>query len=294
MQSRRRAVAAGLLLTASLTVTSLATGGADAATGKGATHRSTQVTPRLAPPVTVAIAVTKNGITRSRTGFRPGWTRFDIRSAGGGGTVEVMRLRHGYTLRMLRRDFGGLFSGDVKAVRRVDHGVNFYGGNEVERHRTLSFATYLDAGRYLIANLDKGTLTRMRVSGRPEHRSHPHGTGRINLVPDDRFGNPGVRRHAGWMRSTNKTDEPHFINLDHVWRSTTHRQVRRWLARGANSLPKWELKSSAGTLVIGPGHTVYWKYDLPRGKYFEACWWPSDENGMPHAMMGMWDLTWLR
>ncbi len=214
MQSRRRAVAAGLLLTASLTVTSLATGGADAATGPGATHRSTQVTPRIAPPVTVAIAVTKNGITRSRTGFRPGWTRFDIRSAGGGGTVEVMRLRHGYTLAMLRRDFGRLFNGNVKAVRRVDHGVSFYGGSEVLRHRTASFVTHLGAGRYLIANLDKGTLTRMRVSGRPQLRSHPHGTGRINMVHEDRFGNPGGKRHEGWMRSINRTDEPHFVDLE--------------------------------------------------------------------------------
>jgi len=294
MQSRTRAVAAGLLLTASLTATSLATDGADAAAGQGATNRSTQVTPRLARPVTVDIAVTKNGITRSRTGFRPGWTRFNIRSSGGGGTVEVMRLRHGYTVRMLRRDFGRLFSGNVKAVRRIDHGVNFYGGSEVLRHRTASFVTHLGAGRYLIANLDKGTLVRMRVSGRPQLRSHPHGSGRINLVHDDRFGNPGVRRHEGWMRSINKTDEPHFIELDHVKRSTTRRQVQRWFDQGATSDPAWGLKASAGTLVIGPGHTVYWKYDLPRGKYLEACFWPSDENGMPHAFMGMWELTWLR
>ena len=85
-----------------------------------------------------------------------------------------------------------------------------------------------------------------------------------------------------------------FIELDHVKASTTRKQVRRFFEHGANGNPTWALKGSGGTLVLSPGHTVYWKHRLPAGKYVEACWWPSDEDGTPHALMGMWALTRLR
>ena len=293
MHSRPRTMAAALLLSASLATTTVASGSAQAVT---AHHRASTTAPdtaRLVRAVHVTIGVSKQGVTRSRTGFRPGYTVFDIRSTGGGGTVEVMRLKHGYTLKMLRKDFGGLFNGDVEAVRRIDHKVMMYGGSQVDRHRTSSFATYLEAGRYLIANLDRGTLTWMRVAGKPQARSHPVATGQINVVDDDRFANPDRKRHTGWMRTTNRSDEPHFVDLAHVKRSTTYKQAKKYFDGGAKGQPRWALPEMGGTLVVGPGHTVWWSYDLPRGKYLEMCWWPSDEDGMPHALMGMWALTWL-
>lgn len=292
MQSRTRTAAAALLLTASLAGTTLATGSAHAVSGHRAVLAA-QPAARLAPAVHVTIGVSKQGVTRSRTGFRPGYTVFNIRSTGGGGTVEVIRLKHGYSLKMLRKDFGGLFNGDVKAVRRVDRMVEFYGGSEVDRDRVNAFATRVDAGRYLIVNLDRGTYTRMRVLGHPQARSHPVATGRINIVPGDRFANPGTRQSSGWMRTKNRSDEPHFVDLAHVKRSTTHQKVQKWIDGGANGNPPWGLHDFGGTLVVGPGHTVWWSYDLPRGKYLEMCWWPSDEDGTPHAMMGMWELTHL-
>ena len=292
MQSRTRTAAAALLLTASLAGATLATGSAQAVSGHRAVL-SAHPAARLAPAVHVRIAVSDHDVTRSRTMFRPGNTIFDVRSTGGRGALEVMRLGPHYTVKMLRSDFSGLFNGDVKAVRRVDRRVEFYGGAQVSKARTQSFATYLDAGRYLIADLDTGGLAWMRVVGHPMRRSLPQATGVVNMVGANRFGNPGTRQSSGWMRTTNRTDEPHFVDLDHVKASTTHQKVRKYLDSGAHGTPPWALKGEAGTLVVGPGHTVLWKYSLPRGKYLEMCWWPSDENGMPHAMMGMWELTHL-
>jgi hypothetical protein len=76
--------------------------------------------------------------------------------------------------------------------------------------------------------------------------------------------------------------------------STTRQQVQAYFDSGAQGQPAWALKEMAGTLVVGPGHTVLWRHDVPRGKYVEMCWWPSKDDGMPHAMMGMWALTRLR
>lgn len=41
--------------------------------------------------------------------------------------------------------------------------------------------------------------------------------------------------------------------------------------------------------MISPGHTVVWRYAYPPGKYLEACFWPSNKTGAPHAEMGMWN-----
>ena len=298
--SRNSATAAlaALALATSMAAATLGPASASGATGHRASSQqaaqAVHQTARRLPPVVVDIRVTEDGVTRSRTNFRPGNTVINIRSAGGGGSVEVLRLHRGYTLAQLREDFPKIFQGDVDAVRSIDTNVEMYGGSQVNKHRTASFATYLNRGHYIIANLDQGTMTRMRVAGQRQLRSLPHATGRINLVDDDRFGNPGVRRHTGWMRTTNRTDEPHFVDIGRVKASTTHRQAKRYFDHGAQGQPTWALKAMAGTLVISPGHTVRWKYDLPRGKYLEMCWWPSDEDGMPHALMGMWALTHLR
>lgn len=291
MHTLTRKAAVGLLMSLALGGTALAAPGqADAAP-----HDTTARTalPRVAAPVVVHLTVTPDGVTRSRTGFRPGWTTFTVEATGTGGSVEVMRLRHGYTLTMLKKDFGGLFNGDVKAVRRVDRKVDFYGGSQLLRGREAAFATRLDAGRYLIANLDKGTWTWMRVAGAPQARTHPRASGVINTVPEDRFANPHRNYRTGWIRTTNRTDEPHFVDLQQVKATTTKKKVRAFMQSGARGEPTWALGATAGTLVVGPGHTVFWSHDVPRGKYLELCWWPSDETGMPHAMMGMWHLTWL-
>ena len=47
--------------------------------------------------------------------------------------------------------------------------------------------------------------------------------------------------------------------------------------------------AATDTGVISPGHTFRWKYCLPKGKYFSACFWPSKVDGTPHAFMGMFE-----
>jgi hypothetical protein len=278
---RRSTVRTGLVATALL---------AASLTGTTLTASSAQAGVTV-PRLRVDITVTKSAVTVSDDGFAPGNTILNIEATGAGGAIEVMQLHDGYTVEDLQADFPKVFRGKVGAIRRVDKNVEFYGGAFAEKGHSAKFATYLDAGDYLVANLDKGVYAEMSVTGTPQERALPTPTGTVNMRGDDRFGNPGERQHRGWMSTTNNTDEPHFVELSQVKRSTTKRMVHRWFAHGANGQPDFALDGFASTLVVGPAHTVLWQYHAPRGKYLEMCWWPSDEDGMPHAMMGMWALT---
>ncbi|GAB3776023.1 hypothetical protein FB382_004291 [Nocardioides ginsengisegetis] len=288
-----RFVAVATLASTALAGATLAPTGA-AATPAGAPAIQRPAGATQAPPVRVTITVAEDGsIRRSLTGFRPGATIFDIRSAGSG-SVELLRLHDGYSLKELQGDFGGIFNGNLKKIRRIDRNVEFYGGTFVEKGEAPSFATRLDAGQYYLVNLDRGTWRTLRVTGKVQQRWMPVSHGPINMVGEHDFSEPRRMHHSGWMRSTNKTDEPHFVELAQVKESTTAAKVRRYFASGANGDPSWALPGHGGTLVIGAGHTVAWSYDVPRGKYLTMCFWPSDENGMPHAAMGMWKLAHLR
>ncbi|GCD90504.1 hypothetical protein [Nocardioides sp. LS1] len=288
-----RFVAVATLASTALAGVMLApTGTAATPAGAPAIHRPAGSA--QAPPVRVTVRITKDGVRRSMTGFRPGSTIFDMVSDGGTGTLEVIRLHDGYSLKEIQKDFGGLFSGDLKAIRRIDRNVEFYGGSSVTRHTRASFATHLDAGLYYLVNLDRGTWRTMRVTGKVQQRWMPVSHGPTNIVSPNRFDTPRRMAHSGWMRTTNKSDEPHFVDMNLVKWSTTPQQVKKFFEGGAKGHPSWGLGVSGGTLVIGPGHTVAWSYDLPRGKYVLDCFWPDDETGMPHALMGMWHLTRLR
>ena len=76
-----------------------------------------------------------------------------------------------------------------------------------------------------------------------------------------------------------------------VKRSTTRKQVRRRFAGQGPRDPEWLLHNYPGRFVVSHGRTVVWRSSFPRGKYLEACSWPSDDDGASHADMGMWNIT---
>jgi hypothetical protein len=58
--------------------------------------------------------------------------------------------------------------------------------------------------------------------------------------------------------------------------------------------PRWVLKANTSTGTISPNRAETFSYHLPAGKYLLACFWPDDETGMPHILMGMWKLVELK
>jgi hypothetical protein len=105
------------------------------------------------------------------------------------------------------------------------------------------------------------------------------------------FNAPASNPHRGWMKTTNNAIQPHFVNLSQVKKSTTDADVQAWLA--APSGPPTFFKPGGGeadTEVVSPGHTIVWKYHVPKGKYLSLCFYPDKDTGVPHAFMGMYAL----
>jgi hypothetical protein len=291
MHTRSSAAATALLLTASAAGLALSSGSAQAT---GSHHTSTA----RAVTLTVTIKSTKAGPKLSEDKFRPGKTMFNIVRHGAGGTMQVLRLKKGYTLKHAFKDFAAAFPNnapaDVAAVRSVYRNVVFYGGLDVpKKGRTNRFGVDIDkAGTYYVVNLSKNTLTSFRARGSHQKRTLPKAGGTLNMAQgpagSNVFKTPANDPHKGWMRSTNNAAEPHFVALNQVKESTTDQDIADALT--SPNPPDFFLAGADETNVISPGHSFIWKYSLPKGKYVVLCFMPSKVDGTPHALMGMFKL----
>jgi hypothetical protein len=289
----KRSILTSLVLTLSLAGSAIAVRGTADAAGTGrntvagfATHRG--------PALVVNVHVKKHHITRSRSGFRPGKTIFNLYlpALHGHAALQLLRLRHGYTFEEFRADAA---NGALPAIRRIDRKAVFYGGMPVTHRTPGHFGARLDPGRYWLFDFDAPRWVSLRVEGPRQRRSLPRATGSVDMVMRNgkhRFRTPKHLPRAGWLRQTNRTDEPHFMDMTRVKRSTTRQQVRR--AFNGHGGGGWVIREYPGTFVVSPGRTVVWRYAYPRGKYLELCFWPSDEDGTPHAQMGMWNFVTLQ
>jgi hypothetical protein len=294
MQTRYRAAATALLLTA--TAGLAATGGA--AQASGTHHASDKATKSL----TVTIKSTKSAPKLSTTRFRPGKTLFKVVRGNAGGEMQILRLKSGYSLKNASSDFGKAFgAGNVKAIRRIDKNVVFYGGIAVPAKgaKPNFWGTDINkAGKYYVLNLDKNNLATFKAKGTHQRRSLPATDGWLNMATSASGGNvfksPGTDPHRGWMSTTNNASEPHFVVLNKVKESTTKKDVNDYIASTAGDPnappPSWALRASTDTGFVSPGHTIVWKYHLPIGKYIAMCFWPSKADGTPHFYMGMYRL----
>jgi hypothetical protein len=290
MHTRSRAAATALLLTASAAGIAVTNGSAHAS----GTHPSSKAG---ATTLTVTITSTRSGPHLSVDRLRPGKTLFKVMPGHTHGTIQVLRLKPGYSLRHATSDFAKAFgqTTDVKAVRRIDRNVVFYGGMGVPAADAKPnwWGVDLDkADRYYAVNLDKNTLTPFTVRGTHQRRSLPAATGWLNMATSSTGANvfraPKSDPHRGWMRTTNNAAEPHFVVLDRVKESTTKADVLAALS--SPNPPAFDLGTKADTNVISPGHSFVWHYGTHRGKYLAMCFWPSKVDGTPHAFMGMFKL----
>jgi hypothetical protein len=226
---------------------------------------------------------------------------FKVVRGNAGGSMQLLRLRAGYSKARAVSDFGKLFSGqsNKRVVRRVDKNIVFYGGMGVPGRGESAkwWGTNLDArDTYYVVNLKKGTMATLKVRGAHQRRSFPATHGHINMADTSTganvFRTSASIPHRGWTRSTNRAMEPHFVVLNRVAESTTRADVAAYFASGAQGAPSFGRPGGWDTNVISPGHTFIWKYHVPRGKYVVMCFWPSKMDGQtPHAFMGMFNLV---
>jgi len=223
-----------------------------------------------------------------------GLVRFRVLAPSGNHTLQLFRLRKGYTLGMFERDVENAFMGMVGAVRRVDRRVLWAGGAMAKAQHPGRFAQVLTAGTYYLFDQGGPGITKLTVTGRVAPRVGPATSSTIVGTDRDRFRAPAAIPRKGWTLFRDISTEPHYLVLQHVKRGTTRAQARSFVKSMGGGKPAWVRRGQTSSGVVS-GHTqTRFHYNLPRGQYLLSCWWPSDETGMPHATMGMYRMVNLR
>jgi hypothetical protein len=224
--------------------------------------------------------------------IRPGTYTFKVVSADGRDhTVQIARLHQGYTLAQARADLDKSFGGDTAAIRRIDDRITFRGGAEAHR-KPGWFSTTLYATRYLVIDQNSDVVRYLTVTGSRRAGSAPATAGRSTAYSYG-FGSSRRLPAHGWVRLFNQSDQPHFWVVQRIKEGTTARQVKRYFASGSEKNPPWLLRAGTDSGVISPYYGQNMHLDLPVGEYLTACFWPDDDTGMPHALMGMWQIVHL-
>lgn len=278
--ARRAAIAA--LSTAALTAGGLAGAGSAASS-----------TPAKVPVVVAHISGKSISLSTGAT-IHAGRVLFRVVCGKGVHFLQVARLRHGYTLAQAQADLPKAFGGDVAVVRRIDRNINFRGGAEARPQRPGLFGITLFAGRYLLIDQNSNAHRFLTVTGSPPLRARIPHKSVISVFTYGFDTMPTVIPASGRTRIVNRSDQPHFVEINHVKASTTAAMVRKFFASGAQGRSSFGLKANAGSGVISPNRGQILRYNLPAGKYVVACFWPDDTTGMPHAFMGMWKLIRLK
>jgi hypothetical protein len=291
MHIRSRAAATtALLLTVSVSGLA-ATGGSAQATMH--THTSS----RAAAPV-VTIKANFHSLKISTDKIRPGKTMFKVVRGRANGSIQLLRLKSGYTIKDLAADIGPLMNGDVPTVKRVDKNVVFYGGIPIPAPgaKPNKWGTDIDkSGTYYLINLKRNTVGTLKAAGAHQTRSLPTADGKIGMKGSESFAAPRSDPHKGWIKTTNNATQPHFIDLSQVKRSTTKKDVENFINNPSG--PPTFFKPGGGSAsieVVSPGHTIVWKLRTNKGRYLSACFYPDKHTGAPHFFMGMFALINLK
>lgn len=249
--------------------------------------------PAKAPVVVVHMSSRAIAVGNGSHRMHAGAVIFKVETRSGDHELQIARLRYGYSLAQAGADVAKALSGNVAAVRRVDANISFRGGAEAHPRHPGYFAVLLRAGDYVFLDQNSNAYSVMHVVGTQPARTLPAHSGSVTTFTYG-FGNTPTKLPAsGWVRVRNVSDQPHFVVFNQVKPGTTDAMVRKYYHGTSQAPPPWGLRASTSSGVISPNIGQLLHYNLPPGKYLMACYWPDDETGMPHAVMGMWKLVWL-
>ncbi|MGN6688523.1 MAG: hypothetical protein ACTHK1_13425 [Actinomycetales bacterium] len=245
----------------------------------------------LPPPRHLTVTMSDSAIRLSTHSIHAGYANITVKVTSGDHTLQLLKVYPHYGLAQAKRDIATLDSPkpNLAAIRRIDRGIHFLGGAEATAGHNALFGETLYQGTYYLIDQNGPAMTTLRVYGAVDHRAAPKLSGVVTAWGEDRFGGTTTLSRDGWVLFKNLTDEPHFLVFQHVKPGTTARQVKAALA--APNEPDFILDGGGSTGVISANTAQYFHLYAPAGEYVMLCFWPSDENGMPHAMMGMWRIV---
>ena len=285
--NRTRAIAA-VGATAVLSCTGLALPATDAAQAATAVPTVTVHMSNSKITFSGSGAKTSNGVTT----LHAGRYNFHVVTKSGDHSLQLLRFRHGYDAQQAGQDLPKAFSGNIPAIHRVDHGIVFRGGAEAKANHPGDMIVTLNPQQYAAVDTNGNAFAQLKVVGKMSklpaalydgsYHAYSYGWGVSSHLPA-----------SGYVKFSNNADQPHFLVLQHVKKSTTDAQVRKFIKSQSQGNPPWGLKETAQAGVVSPNQSQLLKYDLPAGKYLIACFWPDYFTGMPHFYMGMWKLVTL-
>jgi hypothetical protein len=287
MRANRATSAAAIGAAAVLSISGLSAATANAHTAPPAAGKAPHV-----PTVVAHMSKSAIHLSVGHT-VHAGRVQFHVVSTEGGHTLQVLRLHKGYTFKEAVADVNKAFGGDLDAIRRVDHRISWMGGAPARIDHPGDFGVTLPRGDLILIDQNNPTFFRLHVFGKTPPRPRIPTTGSITAFTYG-FGTSAALPASGWMHIANVSDQPHFVVMQRVKDGTTPKMVRKALKNGLRGNPPWALKANTSTGVISPHHSQALSTSLPKGKYLLACFWPDDETGMPHILMGMWKLVWLK
>jgi hypothetical protein len=257
------------------------------------TARAAHPVPKRAVPV-VKAHMTHNDLTLSTHSVHAGRIMFKATTRSKEHILQILRLHQGYSSQDFQTDINLAFQGDTDAIARVDDKVSWLSGATARPGKPGWVEEKLKAGRYFAIDQEGNGFGRFTVTGKVVKRTPVKTHGAIITYTYGFDTGPGTLPASGWVKTKNRADQPHFIDLQRVKAGTTRRQVTKFIKSGGHGNPSWILKPGTGLGVLSPGRTGAWRLDLPRGRYLLTCFWPDRVSGMPHFLMGMYDLVNLR
>jgi hypothetical protein len=266
----------------------------------------------------VTLGMSGDQATVSQSVVRPGIVEFRVSGnftvPGPGGGPEALTIVATSQLDQVLALLPAVFAGNpgdpasmaasAAAMRSIHAMTTFYGGSQ----KGGVWQVNLPVGDYYALGIQSAAMgltkpVAFTVAGAPR-ASTLHATQAFvtatGPVGDNRWhvSQPGGHP-VDWLRFSNHAHEIHFLDITSVKPMTTDAMVRKAFSSNSQRQPKWVNQPALNFDVISPGvtvaiDTINQKGPLPAGRYLVDCFIPSETDGMPHALMGMFELFDLR
>jgi hypothetical protein len=275
-----------LVVAASFAATGLALGPTAASAGTSGAAGTVARPSDHSKPKVVRIHSNDHKVNLQDEKFRPGVTEFRVEAtAHNGSSLVILETKDlDRAFKLLGKAFQG-GSGSADAMKKFDNIATLYGGGA----EGARWQVRLSSGSYFMLDTKTNKLATFKVTGERRDVKMQHANSKIWATKDNQFQTDG--KLAGkWVSFENNAREVHFMEADHVANDTTGKDVRKALK--SNGRPDFARKGGFFFEVQSPGVKTVHRQDVPTGRYLLICFMPSEEqDGVPHAFMGMWHLV---
>lgn len=250
------------------------------------------------PPV-MKLKGSKTALTTSKASVKPGVVQFNVAKtqpddpqAGPDAIIVIKTKNIDKWLDHIRVVFSDASESQVaSAMTWLNAHTEAYGGG---REGTVWQVSLPKGTYYALSNnsvpMQDPLMSTFKVKGKPGSTTLHKTNATVTAAKPNVWKTKGLGKLGkGWLTFRNTSKELHFMALDGVKPDTTNKMVKDALA--SPDEPTFFNKQGFFFDVISPGIEVSVKAPIKKGKYLLTCFVPSEVDGMPHALMGMWKLV---